>query len=949
VAFSDTSYEQIGAIRAFVALSVLRGNTMTLIAGIGFTSPMLLLMLLVLPVLWAILRAVPPAPVKRAFPGVILLLGLQNKDSEAERTPWWLLLLRALAIAALIIGLAGPVLRPQDPVSRSDAPLLVLFDGGWGAASDWPTLQEAVRAHLHSSGAHEQLAAIYVISTPSEITFQSVSALEERLAGIKPRPWHPSQEMLARTQAELETLKDFDTLWVSDGLDYPGRAALLSTLETKGHVTVLATGRSVLGLLPAEYEAGVVTLTARRTPSEIAAEYTVLAQGTDPAGNAATLAQGTIRFDAETREARAQLTLPAELRARITYFTIDQLNTAGATTLIDDTLRRREVALIAGRGAEETEQLLSPLHYLEQALTPSVDLLQGALLDILPANPDVIILSDIATLSVQETQALTAWIETGGLLVRFAGPRLAASDVSRASEDPLLPVRLRAGGRAVGGAMSWGSPKTLAPFPRSSPFYGLAVPEDVSVRAQVVAQPGPELAERAIATLSDGTPLITRKMLGAGQVVLFHITANAEWSSLPLSGLFVQMLERLSVLSSTVQPEIEDLENTIWSAETVLDGFGNLIKGDSVTGVEGPALVSSPLGPTLLPGVYQFENRALARNVLGGEAQLTPATWPSTVLMLDLAPSPQLPLAGWILLAGLGLLVVDILVSLAMSGRLFGARGGLLATAALAVLAQPPNAQATMSGAELARAASAEVVLAHVLTGNAEVDEIANAGLSGLSQALYLRTSVEPATPIGVDLETDELAFFPLLYWPITESQPIPSDQAYAKLNSYLRSGGMILFDTRDAHLAGFGRATPEGQHLQRLAAPLDIPRLGPFARDHVLTRSFYLMQDFPGRHMGRDIWLEAPPPDASAIEGMPFRNLNDGVSPVVIGGNDWAAAWAVSPSGAYLRPVGHGRSGELQREYAYRFGINLVMYVLTGNYKSDQVHVPDLLERLGQ
>ncbi|TNF57875.1 MAG: DUF4159 domain-containing protein, partial [Rhodobacteraceae bacterium] len=241
------------------------------------------------------------------------------------------------------------------------------------------------------------------------------------------------------------------------------------------------------------------------------------------------------------------------------------------------------------------------------------------------------------------------------------------------------------------------------------------------------------------------------------------------------------------------------------------------------------------------------------------------------------------------------------------------------------------------------------VVLAYVLTGNSQVDGISDAGLRGLSDTLFFRTSIEPTNPIGVNLETDELAFFPILYWPITPDQPRPSDEAYARLNEYLRSGGMIVFDTRDADIAGFGAASPNGRKLQQLAAPLDIPPLEPMPADHVLTRTFYLLQDFPGRHVGRDIWVEAAPPDAEQIEGMPFRNLNDGVTPVVIGGNDWAAAWAVDEQGRTLLPVGRGFSGERQRELAYRFGINLVMHVLTGNYKSDQVHVPALLDRLGQ
>ncbi len=159
----------------------------------------------------------------------------------------------------------------------------------------------------------------------------------------------------------------------------------------------------------------------------------------------------------------------------------------------------------------------------------------------------------------------------------------------------------------------------------------------------------------------------------------------------------------------------------------------------------------------------------------------------------------------------------------------------------------------------------------------------------------------------------------------------------------------MILFDTRDADIAGLGGVTPEAEMLQLLALGLDVPPLDILPEDHVLTRTFYLLQEFPGRHTGPDLWVEAPPPDAETAEGMPFRNLNDGVTPVIIGGNDWAAAWAVDGAGAALYPVGRGLAGQDQRELAYRFGINVVMHVLTGNYKSDQVHVPALLERLGE
>ncbi|MGX9356062.1 DUF4159 domain-containing protein [Roseobacteraceae bacterium S113] len=912
------------------------------IFGIGFLSPWLLLGLIGLPILWIILRAVPPAPIRRMFPGVVLLLGLKDDEQVSDRTPWWLLLLRILAVAGLIIGLAGPILNPQDRAGSTSDRLLVVLDGTWAGADDWQAQQRAIDVALREAGGAGQTVAFLRLTSPEAPQFQSAETARVSLPGLGPQPW-----AYGDLSAVVLPDGDFDTLWVSDGLAHSGRDGFVETLSARGAVRVLQSAQPAIGLRPAMFEDGVVSLTLVRTPGP-AADHTILAQGRDPAGRNATLASGVARFvDGET-ETVLELSLPSELRARITRFEIDGMRSAGAVALADDGLQRREVALLAGREDREGLELLSPLHYLQNALEPNADLLNGPLLDILPANPDVIVLADIATLAAGETDALTEWVENGGLLLRFAGPRIAASDLSRGTEDALMPVRLRAGGRTVGGAMSWGEPKSLAPFSMDSPFAGLEVPPDVTISSQVMAQPDPTLADRVVAQLTDGTPLVTRKEVGAGQVVLFHVTANAEWSSLPLSGLFVQMLDRLAVSTSTEAMSAEALEGTTWQAVQVMDAFGALDDAGTRPGVSGPDLVEAPIGPDLLPGLYETEDMAIARNVVGADETLDAFDWPADVRVEGLAVSEEMPLAGVLLAAALVLLFVDVIASLWLSGRL----GGMARAAAVVVglgLLHAPQAQAQPSDEALALAATNEVVLGHVLTGNARVDDMARAGLAGLSQTLFFRTSVEPTDPVSVDLERDELAFFPFLYWPIDENQPIPSDAAYAKLNAYLRSGGMILFDTRDADVAGFGAASPTGRRLQDLAAPLDIPPLEPLPQDHVLTRTFYLLQDFPGRHMGRAVWVEAAPPDAEQIEGMPFRNLNDGVTPVVIGGNDWAAAWAIDARGAPMVPVGRGYAGERQREMAYRFGVNLIMHVLTGNYKSDQVHVPALLDRLGQ
>ncbi|MFD1911565.1 DUF4159 domain-containing protein [Halodurantibacterium flavum] len=917
---------------------------MLMLGPIGFTAPLLLTALIALPVLWFLLRAVPPAPLRRRFPGVALLLGLRDAEVQTDRTPWWLLALRMLAVAALILAFAGPVLNPQQG-RTGDGPLLILMDGTWADARDWPARQDRVQGLLAEAGRSGRPVAVAVLTDPSPAApeFQSAEVWASRLQGLSPAPWEPDPDRLAQWAGALDG--GFETYWLSDGLDRATRAPLLSALESRGPVSVFESPRPIHALLPPVFDEGEIRVTALRSPASDPAEITVVAHGLDPAGIERELAQVPLSYPAGADRAEGAFSLPTELRNRITRFQIAGQRSAAAVSLADDGLRRRKVALVAGAADREGLELLSPLHYLRQALEPTAELIEAGLSDALLAAPDVVILADVARLSLSDSDALAHWVEEGGLLLRFAGPRLAASDVSRAEEDRLMPVRLREGGRAVGGAMSWGEPKALRPFAETSPFYGLPVPEDVTVSAQVVAQPDPDLAERTIAALADGTPLVTRKPLGQGQVVLMHVTANAEWSTIPLSGLFVQMLERLAVSTRPAGADAADLAGTTWVPERVLDAFGTLSDAGQMPGIPGEAMAEPEIGPALPPGLYASDDRYMALNVAAADTTLMPAQWPQRIPVEGLTEAEETGLKGMLLALAAGVLVLDLIASLFLSGRMRRGAVAMIAAIAFATL----TADRSMADDEFALEATRTFVLAHVLTGDAQLDRVAEAGLRGLSQRLFERTSVEPAAPVSVDLEQDDIAFFPFLYWPVTEGQPVPSDAAYARLNQYLRTGGMILFDTRDADVAGFGGSTPAGRHLQTLAAPLDIPPLEPLPEDHVLTRTFYLLQDFPGRHMGRGLWVEAAPPDPEAVEGMPFRNLNDGVTPVVIGGNDWASAWAVDDRGLPLMPVGRGFAGERQREIAYRFGINLVMHVLTGNYKSDQVHVPALLERLGQ
>ncbi len=379
---------------------------MTVLGGIGFSAPWLLLALLALPILWLILRAVPPAPIRQRFPGVALLLGLKDDESVSDRTPWWLLLLRMLAVAAIIIGLAGPILNPQEQQADGSGPLLIVLDGSWAGATRWQQQSEVIDAQLTRAARANRTVGFLTLTRPEEPAFQSADVWRTRLAGLQPAAWQPSDADIIRAIEISKTLDGFDTLWFSDGLDYASRSNMLDALQDQGAVEAYQTGANVLAMAPASYKDGAITLTVKRAVAGDAREVILNAQGRDPAGNARVLATVPAQFKNGETETSAALSLPAELRARITRFDIAGQRSAGATTLVDDGLRRREVALIASRENREGLELLSPLHYIEQALAPAADLIHGSLADVLPANPDVIVLADIATLSEAEASPL---------------------------------------------------------------------------------------------------------------------------------------------------------------------------------------------------------------------------------------------------------------------------------------------------------------------------------------------------------------------------------------------------------------------------------------------------------------------------------------------------------------------------------------------------------------
>ncbi len=876
-----------------------------------FAAPWILAALVVLPGLWWLLRVTPPTPRVQDFPAIRLLAGLRVQEETAARTPLWLLLLRILAAALIILGLARPVLDAVAALPGS-GPLVLVIDDGWAAAPDWSARMTAANAALDRAERAGRPVALLTTArsiqdqAPALTAVTPVAELRPRVAALHPLPWPPDRRSAA---AALQGVSG-SVIYLADGVASPADDDFATALRAVGPVTTIApvAPRAAM-LLAARAEGDRLIARLATLPQPAPADVAVLAES----GDGRALARVTAHQGAGASNAEMSITLPPEIRNKLTRLVLEGPASAGSVLLLDEGLRRRPVGLVSDESGSDTP-LTGALYYLDKALAPFTELRRGDIATLLKRDIAVIVLAD-TPVEPQDVAALRAWVDKGGLLLRFAGPRSADAASAGDAPDPLMPEPLLAEDRQLGGALSWSQPAKLAPFPDLSPFAGLAVPDDVTVTRQVLAQPSAQLAAHSWAALADGTPLVTEAPLGAGRIVLFHVTANADWSNLPLSGLFPEMLRRLVALSAGVSAAPDTVP--LSPAET-LDGFGVLgPPPPSATGLSGTALATTAVSPQHPPGLYGPEAGRRALNLSNAMPALQPQAPVAGAVVEALgATGQERPLGPWLVGAGLALLALDLLLALRLRGLLrpAGAVAAcllLLAPAAHAQLPDPPW-----------RAALA-TRLAYVLTGDATVDATSRAGLAGLSGYVNARTAAHLADPSGVVPGSDDLSYYPLLYWALASGAPLPGS-AVTALNDYMRDGGIIVIDSRGDPGA-----------IRTAAAGLAIPPLTPLTTDHVLSRSFYLLSEYPGRLSGDTVWVQR--------QG---DRSNDDVSPVVIGSNDWAAAWVAGDAG---QPVSIMDGGPRQRTLAYRFGVNLVMYALTGNYKGDQVHVPHILERLGQ
>ena len=890
--------------------------------GLTFLAPLTLLGLLALPIIWWILRVTPPSPKKESFPPLRILQDVVTEEETPDSTPIWLLLFRILMGAIIAIALARPILQQADGITTR--PLTLVIDDSWDAAPNWSNVIREAEAKI--SDARRKNVDVLLLTTTNPSSHLKFVPAEDAMRDIKslrPQALPPQRDKAAKALSGID-ISGSEAVWLSSGINFGGSDALNTVIKTAAQTSRLDPLTDISVLLPGETREtpdGFKSVWHRVSSSGLRTAE-IIASGTD----GRIIGRTDISFAPGVKRAEAEFILPSELRSRVSQIRANGVSSAGAVKLLDDSWGRPLIGVVTPAKDSPTPLLSEPF-YAKTALTPYADIFEGTIEDLLPLSPSVIIMPDIARTITQDVKD---YVESGGLLIRFAGEKLAERP------DSLLPVLLRGGGRALGGALTWEDPQRLAAFNSESPFFGLAIPEDIVVRRQVMAEPGTETDTRTWARLEDGSPVVTSSTEGLGRLVLFHVTAGPDWSNLPVGGLYVEMLRRILPLARATPNRAQE-SSADWVPERVLNGFGRL----ETPPIEAATISDKDFAMTqitaqTLPGLYRQGARRQALNTVKDPESLTALGSASGVSVGSYGKTKDRTIGGWLLGAAMLMLALDALFALSASGRLAYLKPKLnkaVATLLLAgLLIIPSESFAQDKNLE----AATTLHLAYIKTGDGRLDRMSETAMESLARQLTARTTIEPAGAKGVNPETDDLVFYPFLYWPVSRSaQPI-SETAAANLKAYMASGGTIVFDTQDeGERALRGGETHPG--IAAITANLDIPSLQKTPEDHVLTKSFYLIQTFPGRWANGSVWVDR---DTNG-------SARDGVTSVILGSNDWAAGWAIDEDGNDLAEL--EKDIPRQREMSIRFGVNLAMYALSGNYKADQVHSAALVERLGR
>ena len=892
---------------------------------IGFSNIYALFGLLLIPIIWIIVKSFPPVPKSYNFSSFFLLDKIEHDAPKNEKTPLWLVIFRIFFFILIVLFFSKPFIKNNSSVTDEKyEKYLIIADTGWSMAKDWHKFKELIQEISQEAEKNKKEILFFHsnLNTYKDLKiFDTSFALSNYLENLYPQPLQFTKGSLDKLMQDESIFKKSKVFIVSSKFDFQN----FNTYYKKFNL-INNYSNNYYFINP--LDTVLIINNIKVTQDEIICE--VLRLGKNNFKQNFFLNVETINNEIIYRNKHSikenennkiiNLSFPTEVFNQIKSIKIVGQNHAGAKYYFDDFSKRKNIAILNDNEFYKESPLLSPVYYLKKSLDSKHNIKVGKIDNIIKQEFSTIIIPETGKILNEHNKQLNDWLLKGGNLIRFSGNSLVQEKSNfLPSQDTYSRIR------NIEGQLTINNKLFISNFEKDSIFAGLQIPQDIIINKQLIFDTYSKQVN-VLAKLNDNTPLVSMKKFGEGKIILFHIGANNDWSNLPISSLFPDMLNRVLLFSKN--DNSSNLKNLNLNKE--IDGFGNLVLPKKIVTLDSfDKLETVKPSYNTPPGQYENNQISIALN-LSTNINQHQSEKIYTSMLSDYSFVSTKDLSSSILKIILTMFILDILLSIMIKNnlnfsRIFANRNNLLVIVLFFI-----------TFIKLDNISASDTFLAYVKIKNSQINNISENGLETIRNLLITRTSINPKGVIGLDIKSDNIYSYPFIYWPLTKNLLSIKKPEIIKIKNYLDNGGIFFFD-----IIGFSRKNlnlkeKKFQEIRKFLNEIEANELSIIPKGHTLTKSFYLLNKFPGKWDNKILFVEN--------SNLQYK---DGVSSIILGFNNWSKAWAVDDNNLPLFPVVPG--GERQRELSYRFGINIAMYALTGNYKSDQIHSKSILKRLSK
>ncbi len=897
------------------------------IGNIVFQNPYFLILLLTFPFFWKYLRSSPLPPSLVKFPAIILVSNHKSIDNTPEKNSFFILLLRILIFIILVLVLSKPKF---GKINHSKFEQLVIIDNSWTSSANWNDRKSKIKELLKSYKFSNFNFTIMSTTQHSKndilnVTTNNYEEAKEFLHKLKPFPWEPNYELVKKNLKNKE--KNFDSVfWFTESIINIEKKKLYEFLKQDNLFIVSSLNENLPPILKLNTQSN----------ETYEFEITHLDEGISNGFIDAYDKNRRLLFrfkynekfekDGEFFKTNVNLVLPVYLKNKVDFFQVNSIRTPSTVVYLNKWEKNKLVGLSTLNSNKNIQELDKGNYYVKKALEKNYKIVEDNLENLLAQNLKIIYIDDSYLIEKSLEKKLLTWLKNGGTLIKLSGKKL-IRELNLGNENFFdFTFSLLKESSNLGKNLSLKNFLKIREFDNRSPFFGLVIPNEIKIKKYIQSNVKKSENIETLANLENGASLISAMNFGKGKMILFHVPCNLDWSNLCFSYLFVDLNERIINSIKGFKEENERILKPYLS----INGFGELEKPypESLNIIKNLVQKQVKVKYDKPPGLYKDSNGIYALNLSDSlDYNFKKFEFEEKIFSINTLNHKGSDLQNILISIVFILFILEnLFIMISKQAINFNIKKNFKFLFVFLLI--PTNLIATEKS--IFSLVSSNKI-GYVITKNKNINEINENGLISLSNFITQKTAAIMELPEPIDFYTDELYYYPLIYWSIIDENTNLDENEIKKINNYTKNGGLLIIDCKTQ----LNNILPDDcLKIFRNIFPLNFfSKFKVLNNSHAISKSFYLLNSFPGRRNNKVF-----------VTSNESQKSDKGAS-IVLSNNHWTDSWALNKDKDFLFPLLDNI--ENQRTLSFRFGLNLLIHSLTGNYKTDQVHVPEILKRI--